>query len=85
MSRVERKLEEKNKKKARKAIYRFIFLIVMTFIISICAFLIDKEATLMIGEVKEYNIEVFINNFGNSVMDTIKDIERKLSKLNNLK
>ncbi|MFR9069685.1 MAG: hypothetical protein ACLVIU_04925 [Paraclostridium sp.] len=85
MSRVERKLEEKNKKKARKAIYRFIFLIVMTFIVSICAFFIDKEATLMIGEVKEYNIEVFINNFGNSVMDTIKDIERKLSKLNNLK
>ena len=55
MIRVERKLEEKNKKKARKAIYRFIFLIVMTFIVSICAFFIDKEATLMIGEVKEYN------------------------------
>lgn len=85
MSRVERKIEEKNKKKSRKIIYRAIFLVSMILISGVCIFFIDKEATLMIGEIKEYNVQVFINNLGTSVMKTIYDIQEKLSKLNNLR
>lgn len=85
MSRVERKQEEKNKKSARKVIYRFIFLIIMICIMSVGVFMVDKEATLMIGEVEEYNIEVFVKNFGKSVIEATKEIEEKLSKLNNLR
>jgi hypothetical protein len=85
MSRVERKIEENKKKKSNKIIYRTIFLLSMILILGVCIFFIDKEATLMIGEVKEYNVQVFINNFRNSVIKTIYDIQEKLSKLNNLR
>lgn len=85
MSRVERKQEEKNKKAARKVIYRFIFLTIMICILSVGLFVVDKEATLMIGEVEVYNIEVFVKNFGKSVIEATKEIEEKLSKLNNLR
>lgn len=85
MSRVEKKQEEKRKKAARKVIYRFIFLSVMICIMSVGVFMVDKEATLMIGEVEEYNIEVFVKNFGKSIIEATKEIEEKLSKLNNLR
>ncbi|CEQ23044.1 hypothetical protein UT300013_19560 [Paraclostridium sordellii] len=85
MSRIERKQEEKNKKRARRAVYRLIFLCIMICILSISTFLIDKEATLMIGEINTYNIEVFVKNIGKSIVESYKDIEEKLSKLNNLR
>ncbi|CEK34700.1 hypothetical protein [Paraclostridium sordellii] len=85
MSRIERKQEEKNKKRARRAVYRLLFLWMMICILSISTFLIDKEATLMIGEINTYNIEVFVKNIGKSIFESYKDIEEKLSKLNNLK
>ncbi|CEN79612.1 hypothetical protein [Paraclostridium sordellii] len=85
MSRIERKQEEKNKKRARRAVYRLVFLFIMICILSISTFLIDKEATLMIGEINTYNIEVFVKNIGKSIVESYKDIEEKLSKLNNLK
>lgn len=85
MSRVERKQEERSKKAARKVIYRFIFLIIMICIMSLGVFMVDKEATLMIGEVEEYNIGVFVKNFGKSVIKATKEIEQNLSKLNNLR
>lgn len=85
MSRIERKQEEKNKKRARRAVYRLLFLFMMICILSISTFLIDKEATLMIGDIKTYNIEVFVKNIGKSIFESYKDIEEKLSKLNNLK
>ena len=85
MSRIERKQEEKNKKRARRAVYRLLFLCMMICILSISTFLIDKEATLMIGEINTYNIEVFVKNIGKSIVESYKDIEEKLSKLNNLR
>ncbi|MDU6112867.1 MAG: hypothetical protein E6649_00550 [Paeniclostridium sordellii] len=85
MSRIERKQEEKNKKRVRRAVYRLLFLCMMICILSISTFLIDKEATLMIGEINTYNIEVFVKNIGKSIFESYKDIEEKLSKLNNLK
>lgn len=85
MSRIERKTEEKNKKKARNATYRMVFIITMACIMTGCVFLVDKEANLMLGEVDKYNIEVFINNLGNSVVKSVKELEEKLSKLNNLR
>ncbi|CEO05528.1 hypothetical protein [Paraclostridium sordellii] len=85
MSRIERKQEEKNKKRARRAVYRLVFLFIMICILSISTFLIDKEATLMIGEINTYNIEVFVKNIGKSIVESYKDIEEKLSKLNNLR
>ncbi len=85
MSRSERKQEQRSKKEARKVIYRFIFIIIMICIMSLGVFMIDKEATLMIGEVEEYNIEVFAKNLGKSVIKATKEIEENLSKLNNLR
>ncbi|CEJ72603.1 Uncharacterised protein [[Clostridium] sordellii] len=85
MSRIERKQEEKNKKRARRAVYRLLFLCMMICILSISTFLIDKEATLMMGEINTYNIEVFVKNIGKSIFESYKDIEEKLSKLNNLR
>ncbi|MEG2984479.1 MAG: hypothetical protein RR835_07255 [Peptostreptococcaceae bacterium] len=85
MSRADRKIEEKNKKKAMKPICRMVFIITMVCIMAGCVFLVDKEANLMLGEVDKYNIEVFINNLGNSVQKSVKDLGEKLSKLNNLR
>ena len=85
MSRIERKIEEKNKKLTKRPIYRGIFLITMVCIISGCIFLIDKEATIMIGKIETYNIEVFLKNLNESFMKTAKDMQEKLSKLNNLR
>ena len=85
MSRVERKKEEKIKKLSRRPIYRGIFILIMMCLLMGCIFLIDKEATLMIGKIDSYNIEVFIENLSNSFMKTVKDVEQKISKLNNLR
>lgn len=85
MTRIERKREEKNKKLAKRSIYRRVFLITMVCIISGCVFLVDKEANLMIGKIETYNIQVFVKNLNDSFMKTAKDMEKKLSKLNNLR
>lgn len=85
MSRVERKKEEKIKKLSRRPIYRAIFILIMICLLMGCIFLIDKEATLMIGKIGSYNIEVFIENLSNSFMKTVKDVEQKISKFNNLR
>lgn len=85
MSRIERKKEEKIKKLSRRPIYRGMFILTMVCVISVCIFFIDKEATLMIGKIDKYNIEVFIENLNGSFMKTVKDVEEKISKLNNLR
>ena len=83
MSRVERKKEERIKKLSRRPIYRRIFMLIMVCILSVCIFLIDKEATLMIRNIEDYNIEVFVENLNKSFMKSLKDVKGKIIKINN--
>lgn len=85
MSRIERKQEEKLKKISKRPKYRLIFIIIMMCITSICIFSVDKEATLMIGRIDNYNLEVFIGNISSSCIKSIKKLEEKVSKINELR
>ena len=85
MSRIERKQEEKLKKISKRPKYRLIFIIIMMCITSICIFSVDKEATLMIGRIDNYNLEVFIGNISSSCIKSIKKLEEKVSKMNELR
>ncbi|MCU9813985.1 hypothetical protein [Paraclostridium sp. AKS73] len=77
MSRIERKKEEKIKKLSRRPIYRGIFILTMVCIISGCIFLVDKEATLMIGKIDKYNIEVFHRELKWFIYENCKRCRRK--------
>ncbi|MGL4796816.1 MAG: hypothetical protein ACRDB0_02085 [Paraclostridium sp.] len=84
MSRVEKRIEAESKKRNYKFFFRFTFILLMVCIMSICLFEIDKNAILMFGEVENYNVELFLNNLGNSAYQTLNDIYNKISELNNL-
>lgn len=84
MSRVEKRIEAESNKKNYKFFFRFTFMLLMICIMGVCLFEIDKNATLMFGEVENYNIELFLNNLGSSTYQTLNDIYKKISELNNL-
>lgn len=84
MSRVEKRIEAESNKKNYKIFFRFTFMLLMICIMSVCLFEIDKNATLMFGEVENYSIELFLNNLGTSAYQTLTDIYKKISEFNNL-
>ena len=84
MSRVEKRIEAKNKKKGYKIFLKFTFILLMIFIMGACLFEIDKNATLMFGEVENYNLNVFINNLGSSLTKTLSGLYREIDQLSNL-
>lgn len=49
MSRVEKNIERKHKKRKRKFIYRIIFMLIMSIACSICLIIIDNNANIMLG------------------------------------
>ena len=49
-----------------------------------CLFEIDKNATLMFGEVENYNLNVFINNLGSSINKTLSGLYSEIDQLSNL-
>ena len=49
-----------------------------------CLFEIDKNATLMFGEVENYNLNVFINNLGSSLNKTLSGLYSEIDQLSNL-
>ena len=56
----------------------------MIFIMGACLFEIDKNATLMFGEVENYNLNVFINNLGSSLTKTLSGLYSEIDQLSNL-
>lgn len=84
MSRVENRIKANNKKNSYKKFFRFTFILLMICIMGVCLFEIDKNATLMFGEVKNYNLEIFINNLGDSLNKTLNSCHNKISSVNSL-
>lgn len=85
MSRVDKRIEANSKKKSYKKFFRLTFIILMICIMSACIFEIDKNAVLMFGEVKHYNIEVFISNIEDSIMKSLDDVYEKINNINCLR
>ncbi len=78
MSRVQKRIEAKNKKRGYKIFLKFTFILLMIFIMGACLFEIDKNATLMLGEIETYNLNVFINNLGCSLNKTLSGLYIKI-------
>lgn len=84
MSRVEKRIEAESKKKNYKKFFRFTFILLMICLMSVCVFEVDKNATLMFGEVENYNIEVFLTNIGTSIFQSLAEAYDKINELNDL-
>ena len=73
MSRLEKKIHKKLKRRKIKVVFKVLFILAMITNLSICIFIIDKSAKDMLGP------DAYILN---SAVDDIKnDIDKKISEI----
>ena len=78
MSRLEKKIYKKSRKRKIKIVFRALFILAMITNLSICIFIIDKSAKDMLGT-DAYLLNSFIDDIN---MDNIKiDIGEKINEI----
>ncbi|MBC5995632.1 hypothetical protein EAI30_04285 [Romboutsia ilealis] len=75
MSRLEKHIERKNKKRKRRSIYRIIFILIMSVTVSICLIIIDTNANIMLGN------ETYIEKTTKSLKELQPYIQGKIESL----
>lgn len=80
MSRVERNIQKKIKKRKRKFISKVLFILIMTANLFICIFTINQSAKSMLGE-DTYNIEENIKDLQKFIEDKLEILSDNTKKL----
>ena len=80
MSRVERNIQKKIKKRKRKSISKVLFILIMTANLFICIFTINQSAKSMLGE-DTYNIEENIKDLQKFIEDKLGILSDNTKKL----
>lgn len=81
MTRLEKTLQAKQKRKKYNKICKFMFIFSMITILVLSVIMIDMNVNLMFGEVEKYNIEVFLGNMGISLEETKNEIGKLIEKI----
>ena len=81
MSRLERTLENKHKKRKYKLIVHIMLIIVMILICSLSIIEVDKNIVSMLDDNKNYYISNFFMNFKDSCIQSYNEVYNKSKEL----
>lgn len=80
MSRLEKNLSKRKKKKKLRLIFKALFILTMITNLMICVFIIDKSAKDMLGS-DAYLLNSSIDNIKNDINEKISEIYRVKDKV----
>jgi hypothetical protein len=81
MSRLERTLENKHKKRKYKLVVHIMLIIVMILICSLSIIEVDKNIVSMLDDNKNYYISNFFMNFKDSCIQSYNEVYNKSKEL----
>lgn len=84
MSRLEKTMQKKHKKRKFKVISKIIFMFCMVLNLMLCIIIIDNNAKKMLGE-ETYDIETIVNRLNNNIKEVFSSIPLKEIKDNIVK
>lgn len=84
MSRLEKTMQKKHKKRKFKVISKIVFMFCMVLNLMLCIIIIDNNAKKMLGE-ETYDIETILNRLNNNIKDVFSSIPLKEIKDNIVK
>ena len=87
MSRLEKRIYEKSKKRKIKCIFRVLFFLLMITNLSICVFMVDKSARDMLGVdahiLNSFNYDLYTHDIKDSITKKVNDIYNQAEKIIN--
>lgn len=84
MSRLEKTMQKKHKKRKFKVISKILFMFCMVLNLMLCIIIIDNNAKKMLGE-ETYDIETIVNRLNNNIKEVFSSIPLKEIKDNIVK
>lgn len=84
MSRLEKTMQKKHKKRKFKVISKIVFMFCMVLNLMLCIIIIDNNAKKMLGE-ETYDIETIVNRLNNNIKEVFSSIPLKEIKDNIVK
>ncbi len=73
MSRVEKNIQKRYKKRKLRLLSKIIFMMCMVINLMICIVIIDSNAKKMLGE-ETYNIQSIVDNLGDNIKEVFNNI-----------